>query len=93
MRQFRDPRTGRLITQLTDRGNNVHLYFTENAFDLTRPEIIFRSDRAAKQERAPHENPHYNLFRLNYLTGAITQLTDEDQPVGSVTKTPDSELI
>ncbi|ADD27051.1 oligogalacturonate lyase family protein [Meiothermus ruber] len=93
MRQFRDPRTGRLITQLTDRGNNVHLYFTENAFDLTRPEIIFRSDRAAKQERAPHENPHYNLFRLNYLTGEITQLTDEDQPVGSVTKTPDSELI
>lgn len=93
MRQFRDPRTGRLITQLTDRGNNVHLYFTENAFDLTHPEIIFRSDRAAKQERAPHENPHYNLFRLNYLTGEITQLTDEDQPVGSVTKTPDSELI
>lgn len=93
MRQFRDPRTGRLITQLTDRGNNVHLYFTENAFDLTRPEIIFRSDQAAKQERAPHENPHYNLFRLNYLTGEITQLTDEDQPVGSVTKTPDSELI
>lgn len=93
MRQFRDPRTGRLITQLTDRGNNVHLYFTENSFDLARPEIIFRSDRASKHEYAPHENPHYNLFRLNYQTGEITQLTDEDHPIGSVTKTPDSELI
>ncbi|MCS7069295.1 MAG: oligogalacturonate lyase family protein [Meiothermus sp.] len=93
MRQFRDRRTGRLITQLTDQGNNVHLYFTENSFDLYRPEIIFRSDRASKQEKAPHENPHYNLFRLNYQTGEMTQLTDEDHPVGSVTKTPDSELI
>jgi oligogalacturonide lyase len=93
MRQFRDPRTGRLVTQLTDRGNNVHLYFTENSFDLTRPEIIFRSDRNSKHPCAPHENPHYNLFRLNYHTGEITQLTDEDYPVGSVTKTPDGELV
>ncbi len=90
---FSDPVTGRRIQRLTNQGNNVHLYFTENAFVLGRPEIIFRSDRCAKEQRAPHENPHYNLFRLNYQTGELTQLTDEDEPVGSASKTPDGRLI
>ncbi|RIH88474.1 Oligogalacturonate lyase [Meiothermus luteus] len=88
-----DPKTRRRIVRLTDRGNNVHLYFTENAFVLNRPEIVFRSDRASKAQRAPHENPHYNLFKLNFLTGEVTQLTDEAHPVGSATKTPDGRLI
>jgi oligogalacturonide lyase len=92
MRQFQDPKTKRQITQLTELGNNVHLYFTENSFDSTKPEIVFRSDRHGSP-KAPHENPHYNIFRLNYQTGELTQLTDEPEPVGSVTKTPDSELI
>lgn len=92
-RTFTDAKTGRTIRQLTSLGNNVHLYFTENSFDLNRNEIIFKSDRASGADSAPHENPHYNIFRMNLDTGAVEQLTDEPQPVSSVTKTPDSRYI
>jgi oligogalacturonide lyase len=93
MRAFNDPTTGRTITQLTSTGNNVHLYFTENSFDSHTNTIIFRSDRASGEDRAPHEHPSYNLFRLDLDTGEILQLTDEPGPVGSVTKTPDSRIV
>ena len=101
IREFTDEKTGRTIKQLTTTGNNVHLYFTENSFDANANEIIFRSDRASGQDRAPHENPVYNLFRMNLDTGEIVQLTDEPaQSVGddsgsihSVTKSPDSRII
>ena len=96
MREFKDAKTGRTIWQLTTTGNNVHLYFTENSFDIHKNEIIFRSDRASSESKAPHENPHYNLFRLNLDSGEIVQLTDEPEAVdatGNVTKTPDSRLI
>ena len=103
IREFKDSKTGRAIKQLTATGNNVHLYFTENSFDANKNEIIFLSDRASGEDRAPHERPHYNLFRLNLDTGEITQLTDEPKagqggeshagPVGSVTKTSDSQII
>jgi oligogalacturonide lyase len=92
-RTFRDPITNREIEQLTSIGNNVHLYFTENAFDSQGGSIIFRSDRASSEQRAPHENPHFNLFRLDLDTGVITQLTDEAESIGGVTKTHDSQLI
>ncbi|MDX2008112.1 MAG: oligogalacturonate lyase family protein [Meiothermus sp.] len=92
-KRFQDPQTQRWITRLTDQGNNVHLYFTENSFDAHEPVIIFRSDRGSKEARGPHQNPHYNIYKLNYQTGQLTQLTDEDHPVGSVTKTPDGALI
>jgi oligogalacturonide lyase len=93
VREFDDPTIGRAIRQLTSSGNNVHLYFTENSFDVRGDAIIFRSDRASGQDRAPHENPVYNLFRMELDTGEIVQLTDEDRPVGSVTKTPDSRIV
>lgn len=102
MRDFHDEKTGRMIRQLTQTGNNVHLYFTENSFDANRPEIIFLSDRASGQQKKPDQQPHYNLFRMNLETGVIEQLTDEPMgsaenlhagPVGSVTKTPDSQII
>ncbi len=96
MREFRDARTGRTIRQLTSIGNNVHLYFTENSFDAHKNEIIFRSDRAAGQNRTPDQEPLYNLFRMNLDTGEIAQLTDETDPLGStesVTKTPDSRIV
>jgi oligogalacturonide lyase len=92
-RSFRDPKTGRQIEQLTSAGNNVHLYFTENAFDTQGASIIFRSDRASAESRAPHEDPHYNIFRMDLASGAIVQLTDEPHSIGNVTKTPDSQLI
>ncbi len=101
MRELDDVETGRPIKQLTTTGNNVHLYFTENSFDAHKPEIIFRSDRASGQDRAPHTDPFYNLFRLNLESGEITQLTDEPRQatgdetgsIHSVTKTPDSRTI
>ncbi|SRR6266498_2677281 len=92
-RSFRDDKTGRRVEQLTSQGNNVHLYFTENSFDLSGGTIIFRSDRASAESRAPHEHPHYNLFRMDLSSGEIVQLTDEPSPIGSVTKTPDSRLV
>lgn len=93
LRRFKDEKTGREITQLTQTGNNWHLYFTENSFDLTENKIIFLSDRASGQDRKPHENPHSNLFSMDLASGEMIQLTDEPLPVGSVTKTPDSQLI
>ncbi len=91
--EFKDEKTGRTIKKLTSAGNNVHLYFTENSFDARRNEIIFRSDRASGQDKAPDDDLHYNLFRMDLDTGEIVQLTDEKSPVGSVTKTPDSRIV
>jgi oligogalacturonide lyase len=93
IREFKDKKTGRTIQQLTSTGNNVHLYFTENSFDDSKNEIIFRSDRASGEDRAPQDYPAYNLFRLDLGSGEITQLTDEAQSVGGTTKTPDSRLV
>lgn len=95
IREFKDEKTGRTIKQLTSTGNNVHLYFTENSFDVHKNEIIFLSDRASGENKAPHENPFYNLFRLDLETGIIEQLTDEPVTVNinRVTKTPDSQIV
>jgi oligogalacturonide lyase len=96
IRDFRDAKTGKTIQQLTSTGNNVHLYFTENSFDAHKNEIIFMSDRASGQDKAPHEDPHYNLFRMSLDSGVIVQLTDEPQSVGApggITKTPDSHIV
>ena len=93
IREFKDEKTERLITQLTSTGNNVHLYFTENSFDAHKKEIIFRSDRASGEDKAPHENPLYNLYRMDLDTGVTVQLTDESESVSKVTKTPDSQIV
>lgn len=90
---FTDSATGRTVQQSTAIGNNVHLYFTENSFDAVEPVIIFLSDRASGEDRAPHEDPRYNIFRMDLVSGAITQLTDEPEGVHGVTKTPDSRII
>jgi oligogalacturonide lyase len=93
IREFRDEKTGRSIRQLTGRGNNVHLYFTENSFDAHKNEIIFRSDRASGVDKMPDEGPLYNLFRMDLDSGEIVQLTDEPTAIGNVTKTPDSAIV
>ena len=93
IRIFHDLKTGREIQQLTRIGNNHHLYFTENSFDEHRDEIIFLSDRASGEARAAHEDTPYNLFRMSLASGEIVQLTDEPESVGSVTKTPDSQIV
>jgi oligogalacturonide lyase len=71
----------------------VHLYFTENSFDAHKNEIIFRSDRASGEAKAPHEDPLLNLFRMDLGTGEIVQITDETMSIGNVTKTPDSAIV
>lgn len=93
-RTFKDEKTGRAITQLTSIGNNVHLYFTENSFDRDRNEIIFLSDRASGEDRAPHEDPKYSVFRMSLDTGEMERLSDDVlDGSGSTTKTPDSALV
>jgi oligogalacturonide lyase len=94
MRTFVDEKTGRTIRQLTTTGNNVHMYFTENSFVQGKNEIIFQSDRASGQDKAPHEDPQYSLFRMNLDTGDIEQLSDDvTRSAHAATKTPDGELI
>jgi oligogalacturonide lyase len=93
IREFKDPKTGRTIRQLTTNGNNVHLYFTENSFDIHQNTIIFRSDRACAEKQTPDGDPVYNLFRMDLDTGEMVQLTDETSAVGGVTKTPDSQIV
>ncbi|NLD72910.1 MAG: hypothetical protein GX649_09375 [Chloroflexi bacterium] len=93
IREFADEKTGRTIRQLTSSGNNYHLYFTENSFDSVKNEIIFLSDRASGQNKAPADWPEYQIFRMDLASGEMTQLTEEPGGVGAVTKTPDSSLI
>ncbi len=91
--EFQDKTTGRTITQLTSIGNNVHLYFTENSFDAHKNEIIFMSDRASGEDKAPHEDPVYNIFKMNLDSGKIVQLTEGGLSLHGVTKTPDSQIV
>jgi oligogalacturonide lyase len=94
MSTFVDEKTGRTIRQLTTTGNNVHMYFTENSFVQGKNEIVFQSDRASGQDKAPHEDPQYRLFRMNLDTGDIEQLSDDvTRSAHAATKTPDGELI
>ncbi|PIE35955.1 hypothetical protein CSA56_02120 [candidate division KSB3 bacterium] len=93
MREFTDDKTGHSIKQLTNTGNNVHLYFTENSFDAQKNEIIFTSDRASGEDKTPQDEPCYNIFRMELASGEIVQLTDEAEPVDRVTKTPDSKIV
>ncbi len=93
-RAFVDEKTGRRITQLTTTGNNVHFYFTENSFDSNTNAIYFISDRASGEDKAPHEDPVYNVFRMDLASGEMEQLTDDAlHGAGSATKTPDSQII
>lgn len=93
-RTFRDEKTGRTITQLTSTGNNVHFYFTENSFDRDCNTIYFLSDRDSGEDRAPHEDPRYSIYRMSLDTGEMERLSDDVlHGSGSATKTPDSTLI
>ncbi|MDR0487756.1 MAG: oligogalacturonate lyase family protein [Treponema sp.] len=89
MKKVIDQKTGHTIIQLTGGdSNNYHFYFTENSFINGRKEIIFFSDRGAK------EAFHFNLFSMNLDTGEMIQLTDSPVPIGhNATKTPDGRYI
>jgi oligogalacturonide lyase len=87
-RVYKDGKTGREVCQLTNQGNNYHLYFTDNSFSLGDQEIYFLSDRSSPDASI------FNVFKMDLCSGIMTQLTDE--PLGlnhRMTKTPDSEFI
>lgn len=91
---FKDEKTGRTITQLTTTGNNVHMYFTENSFVKGKNEIIFQSDRASGEDKAPHQGPQYSVFRMDLESGEIEQLSEDIvRSPSAVTKTPEAQLI
>ena len=88
MRKFTDEKTGNPVVQLTQKGINFHMYFTDNAFDLGNEKLYFLSNRA-------NEGEIFNIFELDLLTGEMTQLSDEPGGViiDGLTKTPDSQYI
>ena len=70
------------------------MYFTENSFVRGKNEIIFQSDRASGEDKAPHEDPKYSIFRMNLDSGEIEQISDDVvRAAHAVTKTPEGDLI
>jgi oligogalacturonide lyase len=68
---FEDLQTGINIRQLTNyKGHSHHLYFTNPGWYDGGKKLLFGSDRGNRT----------NLYSLELATGAITQLTDLDQP-------------
>ena len=89
MKKVVDRKTGLELIQLTGGdSNNYHFYFTENSFIKGRRELIFFSDRGAREEY------HYNLFSMDLDTGEMTQLTDSSTSMEhNCTKSPDGTYI
>ncbi|MFA6775687.1 MAG: oligogalacturonate lyase family protein [Sphaerochaetaceae bacterium] len=86
--QFKDPLTGRMITKLTSKYQNYHLYFTENSFTTGDEEIVFLSSRPYEDRKC------FNYFSMNLKSGVITQLTDEPNGIDNGhTKTPESRYL
>ncbi len=68
---FADARTGVEIRQLTrHKGHSHHLYFTNPGWYDGGRKLLFGSDRGNRT----------NLYGVDLASGAITQLTDLDQP-------------
>jgi oligogalacturonide lyase len=68
---FSDSETGVSVRQLTaHKGHSHHLYFTNPGWYDGGRKLLFGSDRGN----------HTNLFGIDLASGAITQLTDLDQP-------------
>lgn len=88
MTEYRDPKSGLLIKQLTNQHINFHMYFTDNSFDEDGETIYFFSDRGQKKGV-------YNLFRMDLSTGVMTQVTDEPEGVwmNTATKTRNGKLV
>jgi oligogalacturonide lyase len=90
---YKDEKTGRKVKKLTSHFNNIHLYFTENSFVLDKNEILFYSDRAKNKSSDTDGKPAFNLFSMNLDSGEILQLSEDNDQLDNITKTPDSEII
>jgi oligogalacturonide lyase len=70
-RTFTDPTTGLTVRQLTAyKGHSHHFYFTNSGWYDDGRKLLFASDRSNRT----------NLYGIDLASGAITQLTDLDQP-------------
>ena len=84
---FADKTTGTTITQLTNNANNFHFYFTDNSFMKDDKEILFLSDRGAREHV-------YNFFKMNLATGEMICLSDESNLITNrYTKTPEGDIV
>ena len=86
---FTDKKTGRVISRLTSKYDNYHLYFTDNSFTDNDREIYFLSTRSHDKKGV------FNFCKMDLSTGIITQITDEEEGINLMvhTKTPDSSIL
>jgi oligogalacturonide lyase len=82
MKTWTDDSTGCKITQWTTRGNNWHLYFNIESFIDDNNALIY-SDRSGK----------VNLFRLDFTTGEMLQLTDEKEEIHGIWHLPKYKTV
>ena len=81
MERYIDKKRGREVVQLTKRGTNWHLYFTDNSFTTGDEEIIYLHSDYTLREKANTE-----VFRMNLNLSLIHILyqspvnVEEDTP-------------
>ncbi|HEY3939347.1 MAG TPA: oligogalacturonate lyase family protein [Bryobacteraceae bacterium] len=69
VKEFRDPETGARVMRLTgDGSDNVHLYFTSEAFAAASDQVVFASNRSGR----------FQFYLLEIRQRRLTQLTDSD---------------
>ena len=94
METYKDQKSGRKITRLTQNGDNYHFYFTENSFTQGDEEIIYQHSEIPFNEKGSF----VDLYSMDLKTGIRTQLTDFKTQFKSVasfgfTKSIDSKII
>ena len=91
--RYTDPKSGRIITKLTESGFNYHFYFTENSFTAGDREIIYRHSESPWVEGEPSR---LELYAMDLESGIRTQLTDFSSDFSSYsfqTKAVDSSFF
>ena len=69
VKEFRDPETGARVMRLTgDGSDNVHLYFTSEAFVEGSNSVVFASNRSGR----------FQFYLLEIRERRLTQLTNRD---------------
>ena len=85
---YKDAETNATITKLTNTSNNFHFYFTDNSFMKDDKEILFLSDRGAKEENI------FNFFKMDLASGEMTCLSNETDIIPNrYTKTPNGDVV
>ena len=86
--EMTDPVTGAFVLQLTAAQNfSTNLYFEHQSFLCDDKTLIFLS------QRAPGRGMPYDLFRVDIDGRNMTQLTDEEHPLGHPIPSWDKRII